>query len=101
MTIFSRKAIAVGATAVSLAAFAIVGATPASAAWHGGWGWGAPVAAGIIGGAVVGAAVAGAYAPYYYGPPVAYAAPACWFQSQPVYDPYGRFMGYRRVRVCN
>jgi hypothetical protein len=46
--------------------------------WRGGWGWGAPVAGGLIAGAIVGGALA---APYYYGPgyypgPAYYGAPA-------------------------
>lgn len=101
MTVLPQKAIATGLAAASLCAFVAAGSTPAAAAWRGGWG--APVAAGVIAGAAVGALAAGAVAPYpyYYGPPVAYApAPACWFQRQPVFDYYGRVVGYRRVRVC-
>jgi hypothetical protein len=45
----------------------------------GGWGWGAPVAAGVVAGAVVGSAVAAsAYGPYpgpYYYPAPAYGYP--------------------------
>jgi hypothetical protein len=47
--------------------------------WRGGWGWGAPVAAGVLAGALVGGALAaphygyGPYYPGYYpGPPPAY-----------------------------
>jgi hypothetical protein len=96
MLSLSRKTITAGMAAGALAA--LVGGTATPAAARGGWG--GPFAAGVIGGAAVGALVAGATAPYYYGPPVAYAPPPCWFQRQPVYDYYGRVIGYQRVRVC-
>lgn len=66
----------------------------------GGWGyrggWGAPVAAGLIGGLALGAAAAASH-PYYGG----YYSRACYPADQPVYDDWGNFLGYRRVRVCN
>jgi hypothetical protein len=65
--------------------------------YHGGWGWGwgAPVAAGIVAGSIV----AGAY-PYYYGNPYYYGPPVpAYVEPAPVYvDP-----GYVRngpVRQC-
>jgi hypothetical protein len=95
--------------------------TPASAqGWYGhrygGWGyhnggWGGPVAAGVIGGLAVGALAAGAANAYYppaypgypaYGP--AYGpvyGGGCYIQRQPVFGPYGQFLGYHRVRMCD
>jgi hypothetical protein len=47
------------------------------AQWRGGWGWGAPVAAGVLAGALVGGALAAPYygygpGPYYPGAPSGY-----------------------------
>ncbi|WP_051952967.1 hypothetical protein [Methylocapsa aurea] len=65
--------------------------------WYGGgYNWGAPVAAGILGGLALGA-VAGAAYPYGgYAP----AYGGCYMQNQPAYDGWGNFVGYRPVRVC-
>lgn len=65
--------------------------------WGGGGGWGAPVAAGVLGGLALGAVAASAY-PYGYGPYGGYGG--CYVQSQPVYNGWGQFVGYRPVRVC-
>ncbi|MGC1863164.1 MAG: hypothetical protein WA733_19125 [Methylocystis sp.] len=109
-----RKIITTGLIATTLAT-AVVASTPASA-WYrryggyygGGWGWGgAPAIAAIgLGALAVGAVAAGAGAyPYYggYGYPAAYgyAYPArlCVTRS-PVYDDWGNFVGYQRMRVA-
>src|ERR1700759_2911379 len=64
--------------------------------WRGGgWGWGAPVAGGLIAGAIIGGAIAAApYGPGYSGapPPVAYGPPpgdavAYCMQQYRSYDP--------------
>jgi hypothetical protein len=70
-------------------------------------GRGGAVAAGVVGGlalgAIIGSQARGGYyggGPYaYYGGPVYYAQPRCWWTRQRVWDGYG---GYhvRRVRVC-
>ena len=61
---FKHIAVAVGlAGAVSLAAV-----TPSSARWHGHWGPGAAIGAGIAGLALGAAAAAAAAAPYYDAP---------------------------------
>src|SRR5262249_61359233 len=63
-------------------------------------GWGAGVAAGLIGGAIVGGAIAASRPhPYYYGPPPAYGPayvgapaprrPTCGWQNQRYRDGYG------------
>lgn len=99
----------VAATALGLAA---VGA-PAPAQAHDGFGAG--LAAGLLGGALVGGALASpgyyGYGPsYYYAPaPVYDPAPAyvadpgyygdCYWQRQRFWDGYG--WRTRRVRVCN
>jgi hypothetical protein len=64
--------------------------------WGGGWGWGGPAAAGLIGGLALGSLAASAAAPYYgYG-----SYGGCYLQSQPVYNRWGQFLGYRPIRVC-
>ena len=112
-----RKIITTGLIATTLAT-AVLASSPASAwyrryGWYGGgWGWGAPAIAAIgLGALAVGAAAgAGAYPYYggcgYYGScgyPAAYgyAYPArfCVARS-PVYDDWGNFVGYQRLRVA-
>jgi hypothetical protein len=99
-----RKFLTVGVAALTLGATAL-SATPASAQWrhHGGWGgggwhrgggWGAPAAAGVIGGLALGAIAAGAANGGYYGGGYGCVA------NQPVYDDWGNFVGYQRVRVA-
>ncbi len=103
-----RKTFTAALAALTLGATVAATATPADAfGRHGGWrgghgyygggygygwrhrGWGGPGpwVAGAIGGLALGAVAAGAY---NYG---------C-VANQPVYDDWGRFLGYRRVRVA-
>jgi hypothetical protein len=114
-----RKIITTGLIAATLAT-AVVASTPASAwyrryGWYGGgWGWGAPAIAAIgLGALAVGAVAAGAGSYPYYGGcngyygscgyPAAYgyAYPArfCVVRN-PVYDDWGNFVGYQRMRVA-
>jgi hypothetical protein len=68
--------------------------------------------AALFGGLAAGAIIGGALAsgPHYYAPayppapiyapePVYYAD--CFFERRPMFDGWGNFVGYRRVRVCN
>ncbi|MFO1167502.1 MAG: hypothetical protein U1E19_05190 [Rhodoblastus sp.] len=105
-----RKTITAGLAALTLGGAVAATATPADAfgrhgwggrggyAYGGGWGggrhwghrggWGAgPWVAGAIGGLALGAVAAGAYNNY-----------GC-VANQPVYDDWGQFVGYQRVRV--
>jgi len=93
---------------------AIIKAVPSvtqSVQWRGrGWGWGAPVAGGLIAGAIIGGALADPYGPGYYGPgygappPVAYGPPpgddiAYCMQRFRSYDPgSGTYLGYDGYR---
>ena len=89
---------------------AIIKAVPSvtqSVQWRGGgWGWGAPVAGGLIAGAIVGGALAApyGYGPGYYPPPVAYGPPpgdavSYCMQRFKSYDPNsGTYLGYDGVR---
>jgi hypothetical protein len=65
---------------------------------------------GMAAGALVGGALAGAgrYAPPppYYGPAPVYAGPRyyesdCYVTRRPVYNSWGDFVGYNRVRECD
>ena len=80
-------------------------ATDASAQWRRGWGWGPGLAAGIIGGAIITGAIMATRPPGYvvypgYAQPVY--GPGCYWTSQPVYDRFGRIVGYtgQPVQVC-
>jgi hypothetical protein len=106
-----RKTLACVLVAATIAVSLAATATDASA-WYrrGGWGWrggywGPGVAAGVIGGAVIaGAIIASRPAGYVvypgYAQPVY--APGCYWAAQPLYDPYGRVVGYggQPVQVC-
>ena len=100
-----RKSLMALAAVATLAVSAV--GTPA----HAQRGFGAGVAAGVIGGAIVGGALAGPgyYGPGYYGPGYGYyGGPAyvadpgyyggCYWQRQRFWDGYG--WRIRRVRVC-
>ena len=97
-----RKTILAGAAVATVAAG--MASSPAMA-WRGGYG--APLAAGVIGGLAAGAIIGSATHPYYgygynYGYAPAYAAPvydACYRERRPFYDAWGNFAGYRLVRV--
>jgi hypothetical protein len=103
-----RKTLVALAAVTTLAVSAVVAPAPAQAQR----GFGAGLAAGVIGGAIVGGALAG---PRYYGPGYGYGyygpgygyygGPAyvaddggCYWQRQRFWDGYG--WRVRRVRVC-
>ncbi len=97
---------------IALTTMSSIAATPAAAQWWGwgpGWGYGynngGAIAGAAIGGlalgALAGAAIANSqtqYAQPYYDAPVrrARSCPA-W---QPIYDSWGNFVQYQRVRVA-
>ena len=79
----------------------------ADAQWrrHGHGGWGPGIAAGIIGGALITGAIIASrprgYVAYEgYGQPVHHHG--CYWAAEPVYDRYGRVVGYagQPVQVC-
>ena len=94
-----RKTLTAGLAALTLGGALATSITPADAfgrrGWHGGgwghhrgWGGPGPWAAGAIGGLALGALAAGAYNNY-----------GC-VANQAVYDSWGNFIGYQRVRVA-
>lgn len=88
-----KSTVAAGLAALTLGTATLSTTTPA-AAWYR-YGWGAPVAAGVIGGLAAGAIIGSAVRPYAYGP-----GPYPCLRRRPVYDANGYFAGYRPVRVC-
>ena len=87
----TRKSIAAALAAVTLGAAVSVAATPASAwGWrhHRHYGWGAPVAVGVLGALTVGAIAASAADSY----------DTCLVRQR-VYNDDGYFIGWRRARV--
>ena len=93
MNAFSKKALTGAAGAIALAGALAASAAPAEARsrHHGAW-----IAGGVAAGLIGTALVANAYAAPAYG----YAA-TCWREARPMYDRFGNFLGYRRIRVCN
>jgi hypothetical protein len=94
---------------MALAAVATLAISTAGAPAHAQRGFGAGLAAGVIGGAIVGGALAGPgyyYGPGYYGPGYGYGPGyvaddyygGCVWQRQRFWDGYG--WRIRRVRVC-
>jgi hypothetical protein len=114
LSLLHEKGEAMRKTLMALAAVATlaVSAVAAPAPAHAQRGFGAGLAAGVIGGAIVGGALAGPeyYGPRYYGPGYGYygyGGPAyvaddyyggCVWQRQRFWDGYG--WRIRRVRVC-
>jgi hypothetical protein len=97
-------------TLMALAAIATLAVSAAASPANAQRGFGAGLAAGVIGGAIVGGALAGPgyyYGPGYYpGPRYGYYGPGyagdyyggCYWQRQRFWDGYG--WRIRRVRVC-
>lgn len=86
--------------AAAVAALTLVGATAVTTSSA----QASPLGRAIVAGAIgfgVGAAVAGssAYA-YGYRPAYAYGYGGCGFVSQPIVNPWGVIVGYRRVPAC-
>jgi hypothetical protein len=101
-----NKTLAALLAAATITVTLAAGTTDASARWRGrGWGFGPGLAAGIVGGAIVAGALAATRPPGYvvypaYGQPVY--GPDCYWASQPIYNQWGRVIGYssRPVQVC-
>jgi hypothetical protein len=100
-----KKTLTAVVAAAIIAGTLAMSATDASAQWRRGWGWGPGVAAGILGGAIITGAIMASrprgYVVYEgYGQPLY--GPSCYWASQPLYDRYGRVVGYsgEPVQVC-
>jgi hypothetical protein len=98
-----RKSLTALAAAATIGVATLAVPTDANARWRHG-GWGAPVAAGVLGGlaagAIIGSAAAGPYyGGPYYAPAGAYAyGPACTIRRERFFDGWG--WRVRHVRVC-
>jgi hypothetical protein len=109
-----KKTLAGLLAAITIAATLTATTTDASAWWRGGrgwgwrgggWGWGPGIAAGAVTGAVVaGAIIATRPRGYvmYPGYAVPVAGPGCYWASRPMYDGWGRVVGFagQPVQVC-
>ncbi|MDF2118264.1 hypothetical protein PY365_22060 [Roseiarcaceae bacterium H3SJ34-1] len=110
MTVLSRKILTGAVAALAMGAALSTSVSTAQAGWRGGWGhggWGAPVAAGVIGGLALGAIAAQAQPRYAYpvaDPTYGYQAYGdvsyCHVERRPTYNPWGYFAGWQAVRVC-
>lgn len=101
MTAITKKALTGAIGAIALAGAMAVSSAPAqaggkNAAWFAGG-----VAAGVLGGALVANSYAHAHPGYGYGYGYVTYAPRCWRETRPVFDRFGNFRGYRKIRVCN
>ena len=110
--ILMQKTLTAFVAAATVAAALTASATDASAQR----GFGVGLAAGLVGGAIIGGALASRpvyAAPYVAVPPTGFVAypgyavalpgPNCYWTRMPVYDPYGRVIGWRGrpVAVCS
>jgi hypothetical protein len=107
-----KKTLAALLAAMTIAATLSATTTDASAWWRGGWGWrgggwrwGPGIGAGAVAGAVVAGAIIATRPPGYvvypgYAVPVA--GPGCYWPSQPLFDRWGRVVGFKGqpVQVC-
>ncbi len=100
MNALSKKALTGAIGAIALVGAMVASSAPAQAGSRNGAWIAGGVAAGVVGAALV--ANANAYPAYGYGhgSGVAY-APQCWREARPVYDRFGNFRGYQKIRVCN
>ena len=97
MTNVVKKTLTAAVAALSIGAAVTMSAGTAEAkGGHNGAFFGG-VVAGLVGGALLGG-IANANAGYVE---VAPAYGSCWLEKRPVYNQWGDFMGYRRIRVCN
>jgi hypothetical protein len=97
-----KKTLMALAAAATIGIAAVAAPTDANARWRG-HGWGAPVAAGVIGGLAAGALFGSAFGgPYYAGYPYgAYAygpSPGCFVQREQFWDGWG--WRIRHLPVC-
>ena len=98
MNALSKKVLTGAIGAIALAGAMAASSAPAQAGSRNGAWIAGGVAAGVVGAALV--ANSHAYPAYGYGYPVTY-APQCWREARPIYDRFGNFRGYQKIRVCN
>ncbi len=85
----------IAATAALTLAGSVASTSSAQAGWRG-----AAIAAGVAGLAIGGAVAANNAYAYDYGYRPVYYGYGCGYVSQAVYNPWGVFVGYRRVPAC-
>ena len=87
-----RKIAAGTAAALTLGVTLAASSAPAEARWGRN--------AAFFGGLAAGAIVAGAATAAYAAPAPVYYGGSCWTERRAVYNSWGDFAGYRRIRVC-
>ncbi len=65
------------------------------------WGRNAALFGGLAVGALAVGAIANAHAAPAYGGGYYVSGGSCWTEKRAVYNSWGDFAGYRRIRVCN
>ena len=100
-----KRTVTVLVAAATIAGTLAVSMSDADAQYRRRGGWGPGIAAGIIGGAIIGGAIIASqprgYVVYENYPRPIYRA-GCYWAAEPVYDRYGRVVGYtgEPVQVC-
>ena len=97
MNTVAKKTLTAAVAALSIGAAVTMSAGSAEARGGRNGAFVGGVVAGLVGGAILGG-IAHANAGYVE---VAPAYGSCWLEKRPVYDSWGNFHGYRRIRVCN
>lgn len=94
MNAFTKKIATGTLAALTLGVTIAASSAPAEARWGRNAALFGGAAAGLLGAAII---ANQAYAAPVYAEP----APACWLEKRAIYNRYGDFVGYRRIRVCN
>lgn len=101
---FSARKLLIAGLAAATFSSLMMSATPAAAwgrGWGGGWGYGGAALTGLAVGAVAAGALQNqyGYGHQYYGYARPYRRARLCVANQALYDDWGDFIGYRRVRV--
>ena len=96
MNAFTKKIATGTLAALTLGLTLAASSAPAEARW----GRNAAFFGGLAAGAIVAGAATHAYAAPAYGGYYVYGG-SCWTERRAVYNSWGDFAGYRRIRVCN
>lgn len=90
MNTLTKKIATASIAALTLGVSIAASSAPAEARWGRNAAFFGGAAAGLVGAAII---ANRAYAAPVYG--------GCWIEKRAVYNAWGDFAGYRRIRVCN